>query len=237
MLYLLKILRTIAASDLLFPTILIGIYIIFLILARGVMPTSEELIDSFALLYRNYGYQIIFVSAFLEALILVNLFVPGQLAMALGAVFARTGQTELSFVVLTASAGALCGYILDYLLGFFGFADTLKKIGYGKFLSESKSKIRQFGKRSLIIAFIHSNIASFISLAAGTVGINWKTFLLIAAISTLMWTTSWGIIIYILGEVVLLLIKKYAFLLMIIVIGMMILGIIWKKEESKKTQH
>ncbi|EKD90822.1 MAG: hypothetical protein ACD_30C00087G0011 [uncultured bacterium] len=219
----LKYIQTIFKSDLFFPLVLVIAYIGFLFIVRGIIPSGAEIINSFASLYHKYGYEIIFVAAFLESLVLVNLFVPGQVAMALGAVFARTGQTELPLVILVAGLGAFSGYCLDYILGYFGFSDVIKKMGYSDFLTLAKSNLRKFGKRGLILGFIHSNLGSFLSLTAGTINFNWKIFLTIAILATFVWTSFWGILVYSLGEVFLDIFKRFSFLLIGLAAGLMLL--------------
>lgn len=221
-------------SDLILPTALILAYIVFLVLAKGVIPTSEEIINTFAILYSKYGYEIIFVAALLETLVLVNLFVPGQIAMAMGVVFARSGQTELSLVILIAATGSICGYLLDYILGSFGFADIIKKAGYRNLLDQSQKQLKRFGKRGLIFGFIHSNVGSFLSLIAGAAGINWRVFIPITIIATFFWVSCWALLIYIFGEVILMVITKYGFLLFLVAIAGMILNLFWKQESSKR---
>lgn len=221
-------------SDLIFPTALILSYVIFLVLARGVIPTSDEIINTFANLYSKYGYEIIFVAALLETLVLVNLFVPGQIAMAMGVVFARSGQTELSLVILTAATGSICGYLLDYILGSFGFADIIKKAGYNNLLSQAQKQLKKFGKRGLIFGFIHANVGSFLSLIAGAAGISWKVFVPITIIATFFWVCCWAILIYVFGEVILMVISKYGFLLFLVAIAGMILNMFWKQESNKR---
>src|SRR6185369_4016997 len=90
--------RFIVKYDLILPIGLLLTYIVFLVVARRVVPTSDELVLVFQDLYSRYGYEIIFVSALLEGLVLINLFVPGMVALALGAIFARTGQIDLTLV-------------------------------------------------------------------------------------------------------------------------------------------
>lgn len=219
-------------SDLILPLILIVSYIIFLVIARGVIPTSEELVLAFADLYQKYGYEIIFFAALLESLVLINLFVPGQLAMALGVIFARSGQTDLVTVILVASVGAVCGYLLDFILGTFGFSDIIKRLGYGGLLIQARKQLKRFGKRGLILGFVHSNIGSFISLTAGASNTSWRVFVPIAILATFFWLTIWGIVIYIFGEVILTLISKYGFLLIALSVSGIILSSLWKGKKA-----
>lgn len=229
-----RLVRLIIKNDLILPITLLGTYIVFLVVARGVVPTSEELIEVFADLYRKYGYEIIFISALLEGLVLVNLFVPGMLALALGAVFARTGETDLTLVILTASLGIVLGYVIDFLMGYFGFGDTLKKLGYEGFLQTSKEKLKRFGNRGLVIGFFHSNVGSFLALAAGTIRYSFVNFIVVAVASTLVWATLWGIAAFYFGEVFLLVIKKYSFLVVLAIIGFLVIANLWKNSGTKK---
>lgn len=220
-------------SDLVLPFILLLVYLFFLIVVRGVIPTSDELITTFAKLYADYGYQIIFLAALLESLVLVNLFVPGQLGMALGAVFARSGQTELGLVILFASLGAISGYLIDFILGYFGFSDVIKKMGYGGILAQAQKQLKKFGKRGLIFGFLHSNVGAFLSVIAGATNVSWKLFIPISTISTFFWLSLWGILIYLVGDIILLLISKYSFLLILFVGAGLVLVRLWREEGSR----
>lgn len=231
---ILTLIRLIIKNDLILPLTLLATYLVFLIVARGVVPTSEELVNLFASFYARYGYEIIFISALLEGLVLVNLFVPGMLALALGAVFARSGETDLTLVILTASFGIVLGYIIDFLMGYFGFGDTLKKLGYESFLNTAKEKLKRFGNRGLIVGFFHSNVGSFLAFASGTMRLSFVNFIIVAISSTLVWASLWGIAAFYLGEIFLNIIKRYSFLLILIVIALFILASFWKYKGGEK---
>lgn len=216
--------KAIFSSDLALPILLLITYIIFLIIVRGVVPSGDELVEAFASLYQKYGYEIIFFSALLESLVLVNFFVPGQIGMALGIIFSRTGQTELPLVVLFVTLGSFLGYMTDFILGYFGFADIFDRLGFGHLLKKGRQQLVKFGKRGLILSFIHITIGAFSSLSAGTIKMNWLAFSTMALFSTLFWVTIWSIIIYNLGEVVLLLFRRYTFLVIFMGIGLMLIG-------------
>lgn len=229
-----NLIRLIIKNDLILPITLLATYIVFLIVARGVVPTSDELINVFADLYSKYGYEIIFVSALLEGLVLVNLFVPGMVALALGAIFARTGETDLTLVILTASLGIVLGYVIDFLMGYFGFGDTLKKLGYEGLLNSSRDKLKRFGNRGLIVGFFHSNVGSFLAFASGTMRLSFSNFIVVAIASTIVWATLWGIAAYYFGDIFLFVIKRYSFLLVLAVMAFFILASYWKYKSTKK---
>jgi membrane-associated protein len=217
--------------DLLVPLLLIVGYIILVFFARGILPSSDELITIFSKLYASYGYQILFISALMEALILVNLFVPGQVAMALGIVFARSGETELGLVVFVVALGSILGYTIDFLLGYFGFSSVIKKIGYGHVVVQADKQFAKLGTKGFILGFVQSNIASILSFVAGTSGMSWRVFMTITILATFFWVGIWSLIIYALGDVVLLIIRKYMFLVILIFLSGIFLSRLASKEK------
>ena len=104
------------STSLLEPLILVLLYIGFLYFLHGALPSSEQLVAHLASLYERYGYEILFLGAVLEALVVVNLFSPGMTALAFGGVFARTGNLNLPEAILAAVAGAIIGFIIDFFL-------------------------------------------------------------------------------------------------------------------------
>ncbi len=211
------------SGELIVPFFLIAIYIVFLVAVKGVIPTAQEILAYFTKLYQSYGYEIIFVSALLEALVVINFFVPGLMAMSLGAIFARAGHLELTLVILAAISGLVIGYTIDFLLGYFGFGDILKKIGYGWVLTKARGQLDKFGDKGLILGFAYPNVASFLSLGAGTLKFKFLYFFFLAAISSLFWIPLWGILIYSVGEIFLTILTRYSFLVVTVVIASLVL--------------
>ncbi len=206
-------------SDLFIPMLLLLTYLVFITLVRGSIPTAEELINTFAILYAKYGYEIILVAAFLESLVIVNFFVPGQIAMALGIIFARTGHTDLTLVVLTACLGVVLGYTVDYALGYFGFSSFVKKLGYKDLLNHTKNSIKKYETKGLMLSFVNSNIGAFASLGAGVAEYPFIKFFITAVIATLFWASIWGVVVYTFGDIFLELFKRYSFLIFVIFLG------------------
>jgi membrane protein DedA with SNARE-associated domain len=223
-----KFIQQIINFDLILPVALLVAYAAFLFVIRGILPTSEELLNLFARYYAEYGYQILFVAALLESLVLINLFAPGQVALALGIVFSRTGETHLPFVVLAVASGILIGFTIDYFVGYYGFGDLLKRFGQGTVFEKAKKELRKNGGRSIFIAFINPNLGGYMSLAAGASKLEITIFGLIAFFSVIFWVIAWSLLIYSLGDVVLTVIKKYTLVLSAIFMAILIVSFSWK---------
>ena len=228
-----KFVQMIVGSDLILPAFLLIAYVLFLFFIRGILPTSEELLALFSKYYATYGYEILFVAALLESLVLINLFAPGQVALALGIVFSRTGETELPYVILAVCCGVIIGFTIDYLVGYYGFGDILKRFGQSHVIDKAKTELKKNGGRSIFISFINPNLGAYMSLAAGASKLEITMFGLIALFSIFFWVSSWSLLIYLLGDVVLTIIKKYTLLLSVIFIGILIVSFGIKKPVKK----
>ncbi len=226
-------LKILLSADLIAPLILISLYLGLLIFLKGSLPSTEEVLEHAQSLYARYGYEVIFLGALLEALVLINLFVPGSLAVGFGAVFARSGHIDLPLAVIAAFLGAMLGFIIDFCLGYFGFGGILKKISHGHVVKQAKSQIAQSSIRTFSLGFIHPNIGSVISLAAGTLKMNPASFLGLSAISTFVWFSFWAIIFFLLGEVFLVILTKYFFLLVLLLLGVWVGSILYGKSKGK----
>ena len=230
-----QLLKIELSTELIVPAVLIAFYISFLILLRGTIPSSGELIDHLGSLYERFGYEVIFIGAMLEALVLVNLFVPGSVAVAFGAIFARSGQVDLTYAVLAAAMGAIFGFIIDFIVGYFGFGTLVQRSGYGNFIEKAKNQIKKYGVKTFILGFIHPNIGSFVALSAGILKLPFLTFLVLTFLSTLAWVSLWGLLVFALGEVFLIILTKYIWVLVLLVLSVWILSILYGKSKRESS--
>ncbi len=228
-----RFVEMVVGSDIILPSFLLIAYALFLFFIRGILPTSEELVNLFSKYYATYGYEILFVAALLESLVLINLFAPGQVALALGIVFSRTGETQLSLVMLAVICGVVIGLTIDYLIGYYGFSEVLQRFGQGGVFDKAKKELKKNGGRSIFISFINPNLGAYMSLAAGASKLEITVFGLIALFSVCFWVIAWSFLIYALGDVVLVIIKKYTLLLSVIFIGFLIVSLTYKKTRIK----
>lgn len=196
------------------------------------MPAPEEIIAHLSGLYARYGYEIMFVGAALEALIIINFFIPGALAVAFGAIFARNGTLDLTTVILVASTGAMVGYIIDFFLGYFGFGKIVERFGNQGILAKARSQVESSGVRSISLGFFHPNLGSLVALAAGTLKMKFTRFVILSFLSTLAWVSLWAVLIFSLGEVFLLIITKYMFVVVTLIASIWILVFLYGKSNK-----
>ncbi|MEK7617041.1 MAG: VTT domain-containing protein [Patescibacteria group bacterium] len=215
------------------PVILIILYVGFVLLLRSIFPSGKELVDFLETLYGRFGYEIISIGSFFEALAFINFFVPGVLAVGFGVIFAKVGDLDLTFVILAATSGAILGYMLDFVLGRFGFGQLLEKMGYKKMVDVAKLKIEKFDWKTFSLGFIHPNIGAMVALAAGALKIDFRKFFVLASLSTLVWYILWGLLIFALGKIFLTIFSRYVFILFMLVGAIWILGIVYGRNKRR----
>ncbi|QQG43028.1 MAG: VTT domain-containing protein [Candidatus Daviesbacteria bacterium] len=219
-----SLLKNIFSLSLLLPVLLIIFYIFALFLFQGSPLSPQEIVNHFAQIYDRYGYELIFTGAFLEGLVIVNFFIPGVTIVILGVVFAKAGQVDLTLAILFASLGFLAGFIIDYLMGYFGFAQAINKFGISPALQKAKTHLEKKDRlRSFALAFIHPDIGSFVALAAGTIKMNFFHFFWLCTLSTVAWMSIWGLLVYAFGQVFLTVLTRYTVILLIIVLSVWLL--------------
>jgi membrane protein DedA with SNARE-associated domain len=221
------------STDLIAPLLFIVFYIVFLIVIKNVAPSSEEIIAHAQSLYARYGYELIFAGAAAEGLILVNFLAPGSLTVGLGAIFSKTGTLDLTLAIFFAFCGAMSAYLVDYLLGYFGFSKIIYKLGYGQILDAARKKLEVDPIQSFSFGFIHPNIGAMVALAAGASKLKFGRFLGLSALSSAGWVTFWGLLIYVLGDIFLKIFSKYFLLIVIVILAFWVLSILYNKRVQK----
>lgn len=174
-------------------------------------------------IYVSYGPIILFLSGFIESIVLVGLYFPGSTIILLGATLAGAGIISLPTVVTWTTLGILLAYSLNYYLGKVGGSKFLKKFGLEESVNQAKEKAE---KSNLIYLWstAHPNIGAVVAVALGMMKVNFVKFILQMTLTQFFWSTFWGVIFYFFGLVLL---NKIA-IVAGIVIGIMLLFELYK---------
>lgn len=217
---LLHLKEAIFSTSLIAPLILLAVYVTILTILKGAIPPADEIISHLEGLYSRFGYEIIFIGAFLEGALLIDLFIPGTSIVLFGAILTRTGVIEFPLYLLSAFCGFTLGFLLDYLLGYLGFSNIFKKLGLGVELEKAKDKLRKIGGRAFLLGYFHPDVATIFVTAAGIIRLPMKEFLIYNAIAGLFWLTFWSSIAYLAGEGLIALLRQ--FFLAVVITGVLI---------------
>ena len=166
-------------TTLLLPALLVAV----LLIQRDHPAAVLELLEG---AYVRYGYPIVFLGSFLEAVAFVNLGVPGGTAVLLGASFAGTGRLlDVPVVILMGVGGAVSGYALDYVYGHFGHFPDRWLSGVRKILAKIRWPL------ALALATFHPNMAAYVAVSLGQARVRFWMFLLISILAQTVWTAFW----------------------------------------------
>ncbi len=181
------------------PIILILVYLVLLFIFKDLLPSGEEVIANFSKLFAKYGYEIVFFGAFLEAALVVDLFVPGASVVLAGAYFASTDLISYPIFLAVAATGFFLGFLLDYLIGYYGWSDILRKLGLGTKLDSVDKKVQKYGGKSFFLGYFHPDMATLFAVSAGIMRMNFKEFIIYNFLAGSVWLIIWTGAVYLLG--------------------------------------
>lgn len=200
------------------PIILLAFFsLVWFIWNSSGLPQDEELIRATEKYFHMYGYWIVLVSAIVEGMLVAGLYYPGSLVIFLGVIFAGKNIPEVILVVFMTSLGLAIAYIIDYLLGRYGWYRLLLKFGLREPIENAQHKLTEYGPRAIFLSYWHPNLAALTSTAAGILQFPIKKFAIYSILSIVAWNIFWGTLAYLIGERALNIIGiRFAFIVAII---------------------
>jgi membrane protein DedA with SNARE-associated domain len=158
----------------------------------------EWIVDLFA----RYGYSVVFVGVFLEN---TGLPVPGETALLAGAALSHVGRLTLPRVIVTATAAAILGDHLGFLIGRHAGRGIAERHGWRIGLTRERlilfdAFFARHGAKTVFIARFITGLRVFGALLAGASELRWSTFLFYNATGAIVWSTVIGLVGYALGH-------------------------------------
>jgi membrane protein DedA with SNARE-associated domain len=156
----------------------------------------------------NYGYWMVFAAVAIESL---GIPFPGETALLAGAIYAATTHhLSIAFVIAAASAGAIMGDNIGYLIGHFGghalmLRLTRTRLAHALHFDEAKIAYAQryfakYGDKTVFIGRFFSLLRTWVAFLAGTNRMRWSRFLFWNATGGIAWATIFGILGFTLGH-------------------------------------
>jgi membrane protein DedA with SNARE-associated domain len=162
-------------------------------------PDEETLKVSLRVLIEQYGIPFVLVGAMLESLLFVGIYFPGSIIIFLGVGLAPDALMAV-YMVGAVSLGMALGYIVDYLLGRYGWYRLLQRFGLQRQLETARENLEKNEVRYIAYTFWNPGLAAFTATAAGIGQIPFWRFAPVALGAIVFWNTLWGFLVYGLGE-------------------------------------
>lgn len=190
-----------------FLLVLVGLVIYLRV--KGIIPSPAKIIDLLEQGYASYGYWVVFLSAILEGLIIINLYFPGSTAILLGVILAERSGLSVPLVVTIAIIGFSISYSANYFIGRFGVSRLLERFGYGQVIEETSEKLKEKGPRMILTSLFHPNLGAFVTTGAGVIKMPVWQYAIATLTGLTVWDSVWGLLAYTFGEHILRLFESW----------------------------
>jgi membrane protein DedA with SNARE-associated domain len=199
------------------------------------LPPEETLAQIAKAWLDRYGVVIVLISAYLEGLLLIGWYWPGNLVIVLALIFAAPQPARFMLVTATAGSGLFAAYVTNFFAGKYGWYRVLIAFGLREPLENAQRRLTKYGLSAIFTTYWQANIASCISTAAGILQFPPARFLLYSLIAEALWVMFWASVIFFLGSAALALVgfRMILILIMLWIAGRFIYR--WKFEPKPAT--
>jgi membrane-associated protein len=169
-----------------------------------VVSFVEQIIKAIAPAYTTAGYAIIAAGVLAERSILVGLFVPGDVILALGGVYAARGSLELWAVIVIGTFAAIIGESTGYWLGRRYGRGLVKRIPVvarleGR-LDGAHEYFQKHGGKTVALGRYATAAGAFIPFVAGMSKMDYRRFLMFDVPAVVVWAVGITLFGYFFGE-------------------------------------
>lgn len=173
------------------------LFIVLMIIWRVFnLPSPEETFEIMINWFHKYGYTIVLFAAFLEGLVLINLYLPGSAVVLVAVVAARENLTEVCMLITLASFAFWITAQINYGIGRLGLHWIIIKFGGRSWLERANKWYAKYGAFVIVPTFFHPNLGGFVSVACGVGKYSLRKFMVISLLSVAGWNAVWGVLVY-----------------------------------------
>lgn len=208
------------AKALAFPIIfLISIIVLFAVWNLLNLPSNQELVEASRYYFMNYGYPVLFFSAVIESIPIINIYYPGSSIILLAAAMSRAGTLNLWAVIFVVAAGIFMTYIINFFVGKYGLYSIFIRFGLKDSIDTTKHSLEKHGDKWLWLTYGHPNFGALTSLTCGIIKYPFKKFLIYSFVATIAWCVFWGIVAYLgADQIIKIVTLRWLFIVLIVVL-------------------
>ncbi|MDP2641991.1 MAG: VTT domain-containing protein [bacterium] len=185
----------------LLPLVILGVFMLVYLAWRFFgLPPEEEIIEIARFYFDKYGLAILLVSALVEGTVLVGWYYPGSLIIFLGVILAGKDVPKVVEAVAVITVGLFFAYIINFLLGKYGWYRLLLKFGLRDALEDAKSRVTKHGLPAIFMSYWQPNLGALVATSAGILDFSFTKFLIYSAVAATFWNACWAVFIYFIGE-------------------------------------
>lgn len=164
----------------------------------------EEITGFLIELFKNYGYYIVFFGLFLENMVVIGIFFPGETIFLLACFLSAQGILNPGYLVVLAIIGATLGNIVGFIIGLKAGDAFFEKIGKREFFQKRINKSEEFfkvyGGKTVFLARFAAGVRSFVPAFAGASKMKFHIYFWYSLSAIVIWTSIAAIIGYFFGS-------------------------------------
>jgi membrane-associated protein len=207
------------------------------------LVTPTDIFMAWLTLHTHLAYGILFLGAYLEALVGPSFFIPGEIFLLSGSILAGAGTLNIWLVSIVLYAGAILGdttsYWIGRAIGTSIFHDRKKFLNFNNYRRIEKL-VEKYGNSAIFFARFIGPFSKFSPVIAGIFEVPFPTFLLYNIPGIFIGVGQFIAVGYFFGnryELVLWIIGKYALLLLLLLVGMFAMYLFFKSHSSRKKKR
>jgi membrane protein DedA with SNARE-associated domain/membrane-associated phospholipid phosphatase len=149
-----------------------------------------------------WGYWVVLLIAFFEAIVLVGVIIPGSTLIVLVGFLSAQGVLDIGDLIWFAAIGAILGDALSYYLGTKGtnFFHDENKFLKAAHLDRAELFFRKHGDKSIFFGRFIGFLRSLVPFVAGLSRMSLKRFLFWDVISAFLWAAAYLLLGYFFGN-------------------------------------
>ena len=154
--------------------------------------------------FETFGYVIVSVAMLFESAAFTGVFVPGDVILAIGGVYAGQGELSLAGVIACGAIFGVLGTSVGYLLGrrygdaFLRRAPILRR--FEDRLTQAQRSVAANAGKTIVLGRFVTGAAVFVPFVAGSSGVRPRTFFVYAIPTMVVWATGLSLIGYFVGN-------------------------------------
>jgi membrane-associated protein len=168
------------------------------------LAVIKQIVHWFGPTFEAAGYWIVFGAVVAERSIFLGLFVPGDVILALGGVYAARHRLTLGWVIALGTIAAILGESIGFWLGRRYGESLIKKIPLVRRLEPRLDSAREYFRESggwtVAVGRYATAAGAFVPFVAGTTRMPYRKFLMFDVPAIAVWAAGITLLGYFLGN-------------------------------------
>ncbi|RJQ29017.1 hypothetical protein C4565_02710 [Candidatus Parcubacteria bacterium] len=162
------------------------------------LPPAEVFAQQVEVWFRSYGLIVLFISAFIEGVLLFGGYFPGVFVIFISIVLSQSIPDAILRVAV-ASVGLFLAHVFNYALGKYGWHRLLSRFGLKHSIAQAQENLVAHGALAIFSSYWLPSIGTLTDTAAGILQMPFKKFFVASLLSVIFWDSLVGTIVYIIG--------------------------------------